>query len=169
MKRPYETNYISNVFDIISCLIYYIEYIRYKESCEQEGLQDKEVLRPLRKFYAPDTGLRNLEAGFVRADIGFQLESVVRIELARHGYSVAVGTLKRGEVDFVATRADQRCYVQVSQTVADENVLERELAPLRALSDAFPRLVLTTDRIGIGTTREGIRIANLVDWLLEGE
>lgn len=135
--------------------------------CEQEGLQGKDILRPLRKFYAPDTGLRNLEIGFNRQDVGFQLESVVRMELARRGYSATVGTLRSGEVDFVATRGDAKMYIQVAQSALDEGVLARELSPLRAIHDAYPKMLLVADRIGLGTTPDGIQIVNLVDWLLD--
>ncbi len=135
--------------------------------CEQEGIQGKDVLRPLRKFYAPDTGLRNLEIGFKRQDIGFQLESIVRMELERRGCKASVGTLKVGEIDFVARRGDRLWYIQVAQSVVDESALERELAPLRLVADAHPKLVLTLDRIGLGILPDGIQIINLIDWLLE--
>ncbi len=135
--------------------------------CEQEGLRGKEVLRPLRKFYAPDTGLRNLEIGFALQDIGYQLESIVRIELARRGYKVAVGSLASSEVDFVARSAEERIYIQVAQSLGDSAVMERELQPLRMLSDSHPKVVLTTDRVGLGTTPDGIQVKNIVDWLLE--
>lgn len=140
-----------------ACLIY---------PCEQEGLQGKEVLRPLRKFYAPDTGLRNLEIGFALQDIGYQLESVVRMELARRGYEVAVGALPASEVDFVARSVGERIYIQVAQSLGDSAVMERELQPLRMLSDSHPKMVLTTDRIGLGITPDGIQVRNIIDWLM---
>lgn len=137
--------------------------------CEQEGLQGKSVLRPLRKLYAPDTGLRNLEIGFRRQDMGFQLESVVRMELARRGFKVSVGTLRSAEIDFVAQNGDELLYIQVAQSVLDAATMERELEPLRLVKDAHPKLLLTTDRMGLGVTPEGIHVRNVVDWLLGGE
>lgn len=94
------------------------------------------------------------------------LENVVFNELLRHGWTPRVGALPNAEVDFVATRGDGRLYVQVSWSVADEITLQRELEPLRRLTDAYPRLLLTTDRLGTGTTSEGIVITNICDWLL---
>lgn len=135
--------------------------------CEQEGIQGKDVLRPLRKLYAPDTGLRNLEIGFRRQDIGFQLESVVRMELARQGFRVTVGTLKNGEVDFIARNGDQTLYIQAAQSVIDPATMEREANALRDITDAHPKMILTLDRIGLGTTPDGIRVENLIDWLLD--
>lgn len=133
----------------------------------QTGLQGKEILSPLRKIYPVDTGLRNLTTRFSAEGTGFQLENVVYNELVRRGYSVEVGTLKVGEVDFVAQKSDERAYVQVSETVLDPAVGDRELRPLRALSSSFPKLVLTLDRFGLGVTDDGIRVANVLDWLLD--
>ena len=135
--------------------------------CEQEGVQGKSLLRPMRKFYAPDTGLRNLEIGFASKDIGFQLESIVAIELARRGFKFAVGSLKEGEIDFVASKRDERLYIQVSQSVMEASTLEREICPLEFVGDSFPKFVLTLDRIGLGVRSDGIKVMNLIDWLLQ--
>lgn len=135
--------------------------------CEQVGIGGKQVLQPRKKWYAPDTGLRNRETGFATKDVGYQLENVVALELKRRGYEVKVGDGKAGEVDFVATRADEKLYVQVSDNVRDGRTVERELSSLAALSDAFPRILLTRDAVWWGTTEEGIRICDVVQWLLQ--
>lgn len=132
----------------------------------QTGLQGKTVRAPLRKFYPVDLGLRNLATRFRAGDTGFQLENLVFNELIRRGYCIEVGALRTGEVDFVATRADERLYVQVTETMLGEKTRERELTPLLAVRDAFPKMVLTLDRLGLGVTEEGIRVANTIDWVL---
>lgn len=137
------------------------------EACEQIGVAGKEVLQPMRKLYAPDTGLRNREIGFMSRDVGFQLEGVVFCELRRRGYTVNVGAGKTGEVDFVATRGSNKLYIQVTDAMVDSSTFERELASLRAIGDSFPKLVLTRDSLLWGTTPEGIRIQGIVDWLLD--
>lgn len=135
----------------------------------QTGLQGKTVLVPLRKFYPVDLGLRNLATRFRAGDTGFQLENLVFNELIRRGYYIEVGALRAGEVDFVATRADERLYVQVTETMLGEKTRERELTPLLTIRDAFPKMVLTLDRLGLGVTEEGIRVANTIDWVLGRE
>ena len=134
---------------------------------EQSGIAGKQVLSPLRKFYPVDTGLRNLSTRFSPRDLGFQLEDVALVELLRRGYDVRVGAAEKAEVDFVASRHDKRIYFQVSETMLDNSVYDRELAPLRAIQDSFPKMVLTLDRFRTGTTEDGIHIANLIDWLLD--
>lgn len=137
------------------------------EACGQTGIAGKEMLRPLRKFYPVDNGLRNLTTGFSRTrDLGFQLECVVYNELRRRGFKVNVGSLRAGEVDFVASKRDERLYVQVCQSVLDEGTYQRETAPLEAVGDSFPKLLLVGDRWRLGVTKSGVRIANVVDWLL---
>lgn len=137
--------------------------------CEQEGITGKRVLRPLRKFYAPDAGLRNMATGFTGTDIGYQLEGIVFMELKRRGYVVKVGALSDCEVDFVATRRAEKIYVQVSASVLDEGVFQREISPLEKIRDSFPKLILTLDGWRQGTTESGIAIKSLIDWLLTSD
>ncbi|WP_232050921.1 ATP-binding protein [Arabiibacter massiliensis] len=159
MKASYET---------IDGYLHALEQALILHGAPQVGVQGKQLLRPLRKFYPVDTGLRNLPGGFSGRDVGFQLENVVYLELLRRGFKVSVGALERGEVDFVAQKRDMRRYIQVVDSLADPATYERELEPLRSLEDAFPRIVLTSDRLRVGTTEEGIRIVNVVDWLRDG-
>lgn len=133
--------------------------------CAQAGLGGKQVLRPLRKFYPVDTGLRNLMTQFSPSDFGAQLECVVYNELMRRGCTVSVGALRVGEVDFVASDNQGKTYIQVCESLADEATFAREVRPLEAIPDSFPKVVLTLDRYRIGTTETGVRVVNLIDWL----
>lgn len=135
--------------------------------CEQVGLAGKQILRPQRKIYPIDTGLRNLANGFAPKDFGSQLECVVFNELKRRGYAVSVGTMMKGEIDFIAERTGEKLYIQVTETMVDPRTYERELAPFELVRDSFPKMVLTTDRFRPGVTERGVRIENIVDWLLE--
>lgn len=158
MKIAYET---------IDGYLYALEQALILYGVMQHGLQGKELLRPQKKYYPVDTGLRNLSIGFSVRDVGYQLENVVYVELLRRGYRVTIGSLESTEIDFVAQRRDERLYVQVTDSLAAEHTFERELAPLRAVYDAFPKLVVTTDQLRLGTTGDGVRIVNIVDWLLD--
>ena len=136
---------------------------------EQQGVRGKRVLRPQRKFYPVDTGLRSLATGFGTTDIGARLEGVVYMELRRRGYEVAIGSLPRGEIDFIASLGDERAYIQVTDSMLDVATRERELAPLRGLTDAYPRIVLTADTMVAGVDDDGIRIINVENWLTQSE
>lgn len=136
-------------------------------AAEQAGLRGKQILRPRRKYYPVDNGFRNYALGFAGVDSGFQLEGIVCMELLRRGWTVHVGALPTGEVDFVARRGSAMRYVQVTASMADEATRERELAPLRAVGDSFPKVVVTLEPYGVGTTQDGITVIRAVDWLLD--
>ncbi len=133
--------------------------------CEQFGLAGKEILRPLRKFYPIDNGLRSLTDGFQSPkNVGFKLENAVYNQLRFRGYDVKVGTLKKGEVDFVATKGNDRSYYQVALSVVDEKVMDRELSSLEQVNDSYPKTIITLDGRLSGVTDSGIRIEDFLNW-----
>lgn len=134
--------------------------------CGQEGLSGKKILRPLRKFYPADTGFRNLPTRFSGVDLGYQLENIVYIELKRRGFSISVGALSNAEIDFIATNNSGKEYFQVSASLLDEAVFDREITPLQEIKDSFPKTILTLDGWRSGTTDSGITIVKLSDWLM---
>jgi hypothetical protein len=48
----------------------------------------------------------------------------------------------------------------------DPTTLERELSAFNSIRDAYPRYLITTDRIGSGRNFNGIIQLNAADWLL---
>lgn len=128
-------------------------------------IKGKEFLRTQGKYYIVDTGLRNFLLGFRDRDTGHVLENVVYFELLRRGYDVAVGKVGDSEIDFIATRPDEKIYIQVTESMTSENVRERELAPLKKIRDNYDKIILSLDP-GLETTYEGIRSVRLIDWLL---
>lgn len=69
------------------------------------------------------------------------------------------------EIEFVAEREGRRHYYQVALSVLGEATLRRELRSLELLGDAYPKTLLTLDRIG-ATDHNGIEQRSIVDWLL---
>ncbi len=136
-------------------------------ACGQEGLSGKRILRPLKKFYPVDTGFRNLPSGFSGINIGFQLENIVFMELKRRGYAVFVGATQDAEVDFIAKHGGNKEYFQVTTSLLDGAVYQRELAPLEAIKDSFPKTILTLDGWRTGVTPSGVRIIGIREWLLD--
>ena len=55
-------------------------------------------------------------------------------------------------------------YYQVALNVLESELLERELAPLEAIDDNYPKFLLTMD-YGSGENN-GIKRLNVLDWLL---
>ena len=71
-------------------------------------IKGKEFLQTLGKYYIVDIGLRNYLLGLRNRDIGHALENVVYLELVRRGYDVAIGKVDKSEVDFIATKTDDK-------------------------------------------------------------
>ncbi len=118
------------------------------------------------KYYLGDLGFRHLLLGRDGSDLGHRVENVVYLELLRRYHTARVGRVGDLEIDFVAEREGKPHYYQVALSVLDEATLRRELRPLELLGDAYPKTLLTLDRIG-ATDHNGIEQRNLVDWLLE--
>lgn len=130
-------------------------------------IKGKEYLRTLGKYYIVDIGLRNYLLGFRNRDSGHAIENVVYFELLRRGYDVAIGKIDNQEVDFIATTADDKLYIQVTESMQSEEVRKRELAPLQKIRDNYEKVVLSLEP-GLDTSYDGIKSLNLVDWLLDG-
>jgi len=129
-------------------------------------IKGKEFLRTLGKYYIVDTGLRTYLIGNRDRDRGHILENVVYLELLRRGYDLAVGKVDNTEVDFIATKYNEKMYIQVTESLQGEEVRSRELAPLEKIRDNYEKIVLSMD-IDSGTTYNGIKALNIVNWLLE--
>ena len=129
-------------------------------------IKGKEYLRTLGKYYIVDMGLRNYLLGFRNRDSGHAIENVVYFELLRRGYDVAIGKVDQAEVDFIATRADDKLYVQVTESMTNEDTRRRELAPLQKIKDNYEKIVLSLDT-GMDTSYDGIKSLNLIDWLID--
>lgn len=128
-------------------------------------IKGKGYLRTLGKYYIVDIGLRNYLLGFRNRDSGHAIENVVYFELLRRGYDVAIGKVDNAEVDFIATKADDKLYVQVTESMTSEDVRRRELSPLQKINDNYEKIVLSLDP-GLDASYDGIKSLNLISWLL---
>ena len=128
-------------------------------------IKGKDYLRTLGKYYIVDIGLRNYLLGFRDRDSGHAIENVVYFELLRRGYDVAIGKVDNMEVDFIASKMDDKLYVQVTESMISENTRRRELAPLQKISDNYEKIILSLDP-GLNPSYEGIKSIDLIDWLV---
>jgi len=138
-------------------------YIFYE--IKRFDIKGKEYLRTLGKYYIVDIGLRNYLLGFRNGDAGHILENVVFFELLRRGYDVAIGKIDNKEVDFIATKTNDKKYIQVTESMTSDETRKRELAPLEAINDNYEKIVLTRDK-NLFEDWNGIKIMNVVDFLL---
>jgi len=128
-------------------------------------IKGKEYLRTLGKYYIVDLGLRNYLLGFRDMDRGHALENLVYFELLRQGWDVAIGKIGDKEVDFVATKPNQKRYLQVTEHMQSEQTRQREFSALRRTQDSHQKLVIALHS-DVSHTEDGIRIMKLTDFLL---
>ncbi len=129
-------------------------------------IKGKEYLRTLGKYYISDIGLRNYLLGFRDRDSGHALENIVYFELLRRGYDVAIGKIDNLEVDFIAIKADEKMYIQVTESVLVETVRERELKPLQKIKNNYKKMIITLDK-ALDDEFDGILIVEIIEWLLK--
>lgn len=139
-------------------------FIVYK--ADRSDIRSKALLKTLGKYYIADTGLRNIVLGFRNIDEGHLLENVVYLELLRRGYKVNIGKSLDYEVDFVTENTEEIKYYQVTKSLLDDNVKDREIRSLESISDNYEKTILTMDRT-INKDYNGIKVKNIIDFLLE--
>ena len=152
---------LNTIDDYISALTE--SYLFYP--CQRYDISGKELLKNNNKFYTVDLGLRNYILPKKNYDLGFSIENLVFLELQRRGWKVNTGKLHNAEVDFVATKNGDINYFQVTTDMTQESTFEREMKSLRAIKDNYNKIVLTLDRFTEGIYN-GIKVINLIDWLL---
>jgi hypothetical protein len=136
--------------------------------CSRYDVQGKEILKTQEKFYLADTALRYSVLGYSVDSVASSLENVVYLELCRRGYDVYVGKAEEGEIDFVASKLNEKLYVQVTQQIDSEKTQEREYGRLLAIQDNYPKYVLRTDEFAEGNY-QGIKTMHVADFLLSTE
>ena len=148
-------------------------YLQYLSDCflvypvQRYDIKGKQYLKSLCKYYISDTGLRNYLLGFRDIDAGHILENLVYLELRRRGYKIYTGKAGTAEVDFVAVNQKETVYIQSAETVKPSGTLERELAPLKSISDFYPRVLITAD-YDFNNDYNGIRHINAYEFLSGG-
>lgn len=141
-------------------------YILHK--CSRYDLQGKDILKTQEKFYLADVSLRYSVLGCTVDSVAASLENIVYLELKRRGYDVYIGKIKDKEIDFVATKQNEKIYVQVTQEIKSEKTQKREYEQLLEIRDNYPKYVVMADDFA-GGNYEGIKTMNIVDFLLSKE
>jgi predicted AAA+ superfamily ATPase len=136
-------------------------FLLYK--AERYDVPSKRMLKIDEKYYIADQGLREAVFGGNERDIERLLENIVCMELLRRGYKVMCGRVGTREIDFIATQANKRIYVQVSYLLASMETVGREFGVYAEVLDNFPKYVVSLDEID--RSQDGIIHMNIRDFL----
>lgn len=129
-------------------------------------IRGKKVLSFEEKTYVCDLGFFHIKKNRVKDEFNYIIETLCYNELISRGYQVYIGKTYKGEVDFIATRGDEKIYVQAAYLLTDESVIEREFGAYNSIEDNYPKYVVSMDKIT--TSRDGIIHMNLIDFCLKG-
>ena len=128
-------------------------------------IHGKVILKTLNKYYMTDLGIAQIKSNNFEINKTFAIENVVYNELLERGYDVYIGKTKKGEIDFIATKTDEKIYFQVTYLLDSDKVIEREFGAFKDVNEDVPKYILSLDKKDL--SKDGIIHKNIIDWLLE--
>lgn len=128
-------------------------------------IHGKAILKTLNKYYMTDLGIAQIKNNNFEINKSFAIENVVYNELLERGYDVYIGKTKDGEVDFIATKTEEKMYFQVAYLLENNKVENREFGAFKEIKDNYPKYVLSLDKADF--SKDGIIHKNIIAWLLE--
>ena len=152
----------------LETLYNYLDYIvraNLVSKAERYDIRGKRILTGKYKYYLTDLGFTNILSDGKKEQLGVYLENIVYNELIARGYNVNIGNLENGEIDFIATRFEEKIYIQVAYILTDESVVKREFDAYKKIEDNYPKYVISMDKFDF--SQNGIIHKNIIDWLLD--
>ena len=152
-----------------------IDYTGYLEEAyiinkvNRYDIHGKRLFENNDKFYFQDHGLRNASVqGTREGDIEKIIENIIYQHLISIGYTVTVGQLQAGEIDFVCTKkaGTKRVYIQASYIIADEATRLREFGNLHNIKDNYPKYVISMTPLVTRNDDNGITHMHLRNFLM---
>ena len=161
----------SNKFSVsLTVVLEYLEYLKrafFIQKVNRFDIIGKKGFEINEKYYFSDLGLRHTIIGYRQSDMDRILENVIYLQLRYMGYKVEVGVLGRKEVDFVATRNNEKIYVQVAYQIHRDN-MDREFGNLLEIKDNYQKIVVSANKFASRqNTYQGIEHWYVEDFLLK--
>lgn len=146
---------------------------RYLEKLEQACLisrvkrfdiASKRTLKLIEKHFVIDNGFFLACSQSNNILISHALENLIYNELIYRGYEIKIGKTYKGEIDFVVTKNNTKCFIQVAYLLSDESIIKREFLAFSSIKDSAPKYVFSLDQFDM--SQDGIKHINIEDFLL---
>ncbi len=137
--------------------------------CKRFDLKSRKSIMGEQKYYLSDLGFYFSTNTDNRINYGPALENIVFNYAQSRGYRISIGRIGKLECDFIMRGNKMKySYVQVSMTMmADKATEDREYTPLEAISDNYPKYILT--RNDMLQHRNGIIHKNIPEFMMNDE
>lgn len=142
-------------------------------------IKGKRYINTPSKYYFEDVGLRNARLGFRQVEETHVMENIIYNELRFRGYMVDVGVVEVNvqnngkncrvqlEVDFVATRGNEKLYVQSALNVDDPEKKFQEKRPFLNTPDNFRKVIVVKGQMKPRYDDDGIMTIGVIDFLTD--
>ncbi len=151
---------------IYECLDY-AESAQLMSKITTYDIRGKRILSRKDKYYLTDLGLGQILNINKKTQYGAYLENIVYNELLFRGYNVSIGNNNGREIDFIATKHNQKEYYQVAFELSNKETELREFSAYDNIDDNYPKYVISMDKLDY--SQNGIIHKNIIDWLLENK
>lgn len=152
----------------INTIIKYLGYLEEAyiiERIKPFSSKTKSELAYSFKLYDADVSLNSIRVEDGRYDLTHNFENIIYNELIYRDYHLEVYNDEKGEIDFIATKAGKKYYVQVAYSVAEEKAYNREMGALTAMPGDAQKVLITNDEIDYSTSV--VKHLKFADFLLE--
>lgn len=170
-------------------IIDYIDYFQdafVVSKANKYNIKGRKYIGSPFKLYFEDVGVRNARLNFRQIEETHIMENILYNELRYRGFNVDVGEVtinektdridvngkpiyakKALEVDFIATKGDQKFYIQSALSMESEEKQTQEKKSLYYIDDSFKKIVVAKTGLNPTYDDEGVLTIDLFDFLLD--
>lgn len=170
-------------------IIDYIDYFQdafVVSKANKYNIKGRKYIGSPFKLYFEDVGVRNARLNFRQIEETHIMENILYNELRYRGFNVDVGEVtinektdridvngkpiyakKALEVDFIATKGDQKFYIQSALSMESEEKKTQEKKSLYYIDDSFKKIVVAKTGLNPTYDDEGVLTIDLFDFLLD--
>lgn len=169
----------------ISNFIDYFEDAFVISKAQKYNIKGRKYIGSPFKLYFEDVGVRNARLNFRQIEETHLMENIIYNELRYRGFNVDVGEVnvsektertdvngkniyeqKKLEVDFIATKGNEKYYIQSALSMSDPEKQLQEKRSLYYIDDSFKKIVVSRTGLKPSFDDKGILVVDLFDFLL---